>query len=201
MGNNLVTMKKCTKCNKIKLLIQFHISKIFKDNHNNWCKNCIKKYRRNYYIINKQKIKIKNKLYRTLNRNKIRIHKKITREKINKQERIYWKKRRKSDINYKLKTNLRKRVWQALCGKGKSKSTIKLLGCSIIKFKNHLKSKFTEGMSWQNYGKWHIDHIIPCVSFDLRKESEQKKCFNYKNLQPLWAKDNRIKYTSIILER
>jgi hypothetical protein len=48
-------------------------------------------------------------------------------------------------------------------------------------------------MNWENQGEWHIDHILPCASFDLTKEEEQRKCFHYTNLQPLWAKDNMIK--------
>lgn len=79
---------------------------------------------------------------------------------------------------------------------------MKLVGCSLEQLKKHLQSKFTKGMTWENYGtgwhgkgmkEWHIDHIRPCASFDLSKASEQKKCFNYSNLQPLWAKDNLSK--------
>jgi len=70
---------------------------------------------------------------------------------------------------------------------------MKLVGCSIDFLKQHLENKFKPGMSWKNYGKWHIDHIRPCASFDLRKPAEQKKCFHYSNLQPLWAKENLVK--------
>ena len=72
----------------------------------------------------------------------------------------------------------------------KSKKALILLGCSIYNLKIHLKKKFKEGMSFENYGKWHIDHIKPITSFNLSKVSEQKKCFSYKNLQPLWAIEN-----------
>jgi hypothetical protein len=79
---------------------------------------------------------------------------------------------------------------------------MELLGCTIDFFKNHLESKFVEGMSWQNYGKgWHIDHIIPCVSFDLSKPEEQRKCFHFSNLQPLWAVDNIRKGTKIVQQK
>lgn len=70
---------------------------------------------------------------------------------------------------------------------------MELVGCSIDKLKQHLESKFTEGMSWDNYGDWHVDHIKPCASFDLSDPEQQRLCFNYKNLQPLWAADNLSK--------
>jgi hypothetical protein len=192
-GNN--KMKVCTKCHKEKSLIQFHISKIFRDKHNNWCKECMKIYHKKYREINKQKIKIQNKIYRLLNKNKIIKYKKLNIDKIRKRENIYLKSRRITDINYRLRKNLSKRIWQSLCGRGKSKFTAILIGNSIEKLKQHLESKFVKGMTWDNYGRhgWEIDHIIPCSKFDLSKLSEQYKCFHYTNLQPLWAKDNRRK--------
>ena len=68
-----------------------------------------------------------------------------------------------------------------------------LLGCSIPQFFIHLENQFTEGMEWHNYGKWHIDHIIPCTAFDLSIESHVKECFHFSNMQPLWASDNIAK--------
>jgi hypothetical protein len=59
----------------------------------------------------------------------------------------------------------------------------------------HLEAQFRDGMSWDNYGRygWHIDHIIPCSSFDLTDTDQQRKCFHYTNLQPLWAHENLSK--------
>lgn len=57
----------------------------------------------------------------------------------------------------------------------------------------HLQSTFQEGMNWNNYGKWEIDHIIPCSAFDLTIEENQRKCFHYSNLQALWERDNIVK--------
>ena len=56
----------------------------------------------------------------------------------------------------------------------------------------YLENKFQKGMNWKNQGRygWHIDHIKPCSKFDLSDPDQQKKCFNYKNLQPLWAAEN-----------
>jgi hypothetical protein len=75
------------------------------------------------------------------------------------------------------------------------------LGCTFEEFKDHLESQFTEGMTWDNWGRggWHIDHIIPCAVFDLTKPSHQKVCFNYQNLQPLWESENCSKRHSIPL--
>ncbi len=74
---------------------------------------------------------------------------------------------------------------------GKKNITYELLGCSKEEFINYFKSKFTKGMTWEKVGpEIHIDHIIPICKFDLTKEEEQKKCFHYTNLQPLWAIDN-----------
>lgn len=100
------------------------------------------------------------------------------------------KERRKTDINYQIKSNLRTRLSLAVQGKNKSAATLELLGCTIDRLKNHLEYHFTDGMNWGNYGKWHVDHIIPCASFDLSDPEEQKKCFHYTNLQPLWGIDN-----------
>jgi len=71
--------------------------------------------------------------------------------------------------------------------------TFELVGCSRDELVSHLESKFTEGMMWDNYGTWHVDHIKPCCSFNLEDPEEQKKCFHWTNLQPLWAKDNTSK--------
>ena len=53
-----------------------------------------------------------------------------------------------------------------------------------------MEDKFEDGMSWENHGEWQIDHKIPCSAFDLTNENHAKICFNYRNLQPLWKKDN-----------
>jgi hypothetical protein len=97
-----------------------------------------------------------------------------------------------SDLNFRLKHCLRTRIRHSINSQNVSKSnkTPELVGCSIMNLKTHLESKFTEGMTFENYGEWHIDHIRPCASFNLEDPEEQKKCFHWTNLQPLWALDN-----------
>lgn len=89
-------------------------------------------------------------------------------------------------------SSMRARLWLALKGKNKTSTTLDLIGCDTEELRRHLESQFTKGMNWNNYGinGWHVDHIEPCASFDLTDEDQQKKCFHYTNLQPLWAKDN-----------
>ena len=67
---------------------------------------------------------------------------------------------------------------------------MELSGCSKEELYTFLEAEFSEGMTWENYGKWHVDHIRPCASFNLEDVEEQKKCFHWTNLQPLWAVDN-----------
>ena len=67
---------------------------------------------------------------------------------------------------------------------------LELLGCKISNFFLHLERQFSEGMGWHNFGKWHIDHIVPCSSFDFRVSENLKLCFHFSNTQPLWASEN-----------
>ena len=82
----------------------------------------------------------------------------------------------------------------------KAYSTIELLGCTVKECREYLEKQFKEGMTWENHSKngWHIDHILPCASFDLNDPEQQKKCFHYTNLQPLWAEENRLKRDKIL---
>jgi hypothetical protein len=96
----------------------------------------------------------------------------------------------KNDPIFKLIQNQRRRIRQALKEMKKTKSTLKLLGCSATELWNHLEKQFKSKMTRKNYGKWHVDHIRPCASFDLTNPKQQQICFHYTNLQPLWAIDN-----------
>jgi hypothetical protein len=101
------------------------------------------------------------------------------------------KKRRENDEQYYLTEKLRNRLRGALKRDNATKceATIELLGCDIQFFKKYIEDQFVEGMDWENKN-FHIDHIIPCSLFDLTKEENQKICFHYTNLQPLFPIDN-----------
>ena len=133
------------------------------------CKECLSKDRKEYYQNNKQQTIKQNTTYQVA--------------------------RCKVDPGFKLMKTLRSRLTIALKRKNakKSKSTLELTGCEFSFLKDYLEAKFKEGMTWENHGEWHLDHIRPCCSFDLTIEEEQKKCFHYTNLQPLWAEENLSK--------
>ena len=99
---------------------------------------------------------------------------------------------RAADVGYRMKYTLRHRVADAVRrgGSVKSARTQMLIGCSVPGLLGYLEEQFQPGMSWENYGEWHVDHIRPCSSFDLTDPAQQLLCFHYTNLQPLWAKDN-----------
>lgn len=102
----------------------------------------------------------------------------------------YQKHRYHSNSNYKTTKLLRCRLRDILRDSQKTGSAIKDLGCSVNELKIHLEKQFQSGMTWENQGTWHIDHIIPLSKFDLNDREQFLKACHYSNLQPLWATDN-----------
>ena len=151
-----------------------------------------KEWRKMYYSLTpEQKLKMNRKKYAQVN---VENRRKKAREK--KRERYH------KDLNYRLSSIVRSRISRSLRDNNiqykKSNHSIDLLGCSIVELKAHLEAKFTDGMSWENYGEWHVDHIKPCASFENLGTcpKQQRECFHYSNLQPLWATENRQKYSN-----
>ena len=119
---------------------------------------------------------------------------KINKDREKARNKVWRKKRLREDPSYKIQIYLRSRINKVL-KRQKAKKYYhfnEVIGCSPKELKEHLERKFRRGMTWENYSPktWHIDHIIPCAKFDLTKEEEQRKCFHFSNLQPLWAKHN-----------
>lgn len=148
---------------------------------------------REYYSKNKETILAKLQKYNRENPGK----RSATRAKSQKKNmpKILAKtrQRRIADKNFAIKSRLRTRMRNAIVavkGAKKSAPTEALVGCSIEFLKGYIEARFKDGMSWDNFGKWHIDHIIPCAEFDLIDPNQQKMCFRYSNLQPLWAAEN-----------
>jgi hypothetical protein len=152
-------------------------------------------YGRTYRKENKDKERLRKIEYYNNNREKV-LNKSKEYHRLNKTKRNDYERNRENyDVNFKLRKRLRSRIRCALINQSgvKAYSSVELLGCSIKECREYLESLFLENMSWDNYGEWEIDHIIPCDSFDLTKEEEQKRCFHFSNLQPLWWRDNRTK--------
>lgn len=105
----------------------------------------------------------------------------------------YKKSRKKIDPLFKLSTNIRSMLSAYIKSNGikRDKKTEEILGCTFLELKNYIEQKFIYGMSWNNYGDWHIDHIIP-ISY-ATCESDIYKLNHHMNLQPLWKKDNLSK--------
>jgi len=148
-----------------------------------------------FYEKNKLKINEKRKKYNLINKDKVNLQLKIAGQKWRSKNKNYTSERRKNDNIYRIRVNLTCRINRFFKYSKMTKNckTMDILGISIDGFREYLKSKFTENMTFENYGKqgWHIDHIIPLSS--ANNEEEILKLCHYTNLQPLWAKDNIIK--------
>lgn len=162
--------------------------------------------KKQYYQDNSEQFTERSKKYHEENKAKILLTKKINYDPNLKKE--YYKKnktkinrlasnriaeKRKTDCIFRLKHNIASLIRNGIKKKGylKSKRTEEIIGCTIEELLNHLSSMFVEGMSFENHGEWHIDHIIPLVT--AKTEEEVIKLNRYTNLQPLWAKDNLMK--------
>lgn len=109
----------------------------------------------------------------------------------------YNKKRRQNDPLFKFTGNMRSRLHVAFKSKGwkKDSKTANILGCTFEEAKRYIESKFKQGMTWENYGKWHVDHIIPL--FSASNTDEIIRLCHFSNLQPLWASENISKRNKI----
>ena len=164
-----ISGKPCCHCKIWQPLKNYNNDSMHWDFLRNECKDCLVKYR----LAHRKEIQATNTEYE--------------------------KNRKLTDPEFKLSKTLRSRLGSALSAKNAAKSTntLDLTGCSTSFLMKYLEEKFKEGMSWSNHGEWHIDHIIPCSSFNLLDEKEQEKCFHYTNLQPLWASENLSKSNKI----
>jgi len=192
-------MKICKKCKKEQPIENYYKNKLSKGGIISECKSCYSKRSKEYrekFPEKRAEIKKRSRLknvekYKKRELENGRTYYQIHKEEIRKKRKERGFKRKES-LQYKLRHVLRSRIRQAIKHGYKSANTLELIGCSIEELKQHLEKLFKEGMTWENwsfYG-WHIDHIIPCSSFNLLLEEEQKKCFHYTNLQPLWMKEN-----------
>ena len=136
-----------------------------------------KKWHQEYYLKNIEHIKE----YRLKNKE----HLKEWFLKNKQHTRDYARNKYKTDIDFKLRINCRNRIRMALKGNFKSASTMELIGCTIDELRSHLESLFKPWMTWENHGKWDIEHIQACAKFDFTDPAQQRECMNWSNLQPM----------------
>ncbi len=166
--------KTCTKCNTDKPLTEFY-THAGKGNIRAECKECASKDRKQHYQNNRKNV-----------------IKQTTQYKLN---------RMKVDPAFKLEIRLRARIYSAFTSQGqvKKERTREYLECTPSYFKRWMKYQLYDGMTMDNYGwYWHIDHVIPCASFDLTKEEDIKKCFHWSNCRPYVGSKNSSKRNKII---
>jgi len=207
-------MKKCTKCKTEKESSQFYPDNRRCDGLQSNCKDCNKLWRSQHkeLLRNKlQKWRNENKEHanewsynwRCKNPQKTKLIYQKSDKKRRKQKNEYLRQKRKIDPNYKIGSNLRRRINRSLKVQFANKyyKFDEYLGCTLEFFKEYIQSKFTDGMTWELYlaSEIHLDHIIPCSLFNLTDPEEQKKCFHYSNIQPLWKRDNFQKSNKLII--
>lgn len=183
--------KKCSTCKIIKLRSEFSKHKGHNDGLSSLCKSCKSKADKSYCNKNTEKLKAKQREKYVLNRDKYLLRAKDRAVKNKDSRNIYLRNYYNTRPEAKLIKNLRNRtnIFIKKSGASKTSSSSKLLGCTAKEARQHIESKFTKGMTWENYGLdgWSIDHILPCSSFDISDPEQQKICFHYTNLQPLWT--------------
>ena len=226
-NTDIVRTKKCSKCGEIKNLeTEFSKNKKFKDGYQYICKECAKKrskqwrqdnkehvkeykaqwkqnnpeYHAQWNVDNKEHVKEYNAQYYQNNKEYAKEYSaqyyQNNREHLNQ----YQNEKYHSDPLYRMRRNIGNRTNQAFKAKSwhKNGGTEELLGCDWKTAFNHIQSKFKDGMSWDNKGEWHIDHIVPLDC--ARDEEEMKKLCHYTNLQPLWATPNMSKSNKVLKE-
>ena len=181
---------KCEKCHIEKEISEFY----FRNETNKYrkdCKECFKLHSKIYRTENYDKVLESKKKYYYNNQEKC-CERSINwyennKEIKNQKHIVYIRTRRQNDIEFKIYSNIQSRIYSALKNDNKKKdSTLNIIGCSIVFYKNWLEFQFNENMNWDNHGEyWHIDHVTPCASFNLLDDDHIKECFNWKNVRPI----------------
>lgn len=202
-------MKTCNKCVTEKPLERFSKDKHKKDGLCTVCKECKSEYRSAYHVKHKEALCERSRKWYQENREQGVASRKSYRLKniersreLRKQQ--YWRnpaaakasvkeynrERARVDPVFRMAQRCKKRIWAALNEGGYTKKSrsFEIIGCTPQELANHLASQFVDGMTFDNYGAWHIDHIVPLAS--AKTEKDVISLCHYSNLQPLWAQDN-----------
>ena len=220
----VLAIKECNKCHKLLPADteNFHRNQKNVDGLQRYCKSCAYKEQKRFYSNNKEKVKTRVAEYARKNQEQIKGYKTEyqtnNKEYEAKRKRRWYQNNRELTINRAVANKREKRRIDPMCrlndsiGGGIFKAIREnkaghrweeLVGYTLSQLRAHIEKKFLPGMTWDNYGKWHIDHILPKASFFFAKASEDdfKKCWDISNLQPLWAEDNIRKGAKIVSGR
>ena len=208
-------MKKCTKCKAEKNVSEFGKDSKAKDGLLYWCKDCARAYRRAYYRANKEEEdrKCLERYHKYQKTEEFRERRKAYQRKYNadymkrpeiKEKAKVWTKRYLSNIRNRISRKVSFQIWFSLRNRldgtniKNGRHWESLVNWTLDDLMSHLESKFTDDMSWDNYGGdtgWQIDHVVPRTWFEMTSSDSEgfKKCWKLNNLQPLWLKDNASK--------
>ena len=209
-----ITLKKCAKCKVEKNICHFGNDKSRKGGLKPYCKDCHNAVNRKIRANDIEKYHMIEKRWR--DKNKEKTSQRTKKWALNNKERMNnliasWRERNpekyksialkhRSKICYKISRTFRNRMVTSIKQGKEDKKVFELLGYTIDELIIHLQKQFVEGMDWDNYGDWHIDHINPISSFDISSYEcdEFKVAWGLANLRPLWAKDNHAKHAKIL---
>lgn len=211
---NAVVSKACSRCSGQFPLEQFTVNKRYADGYVSWCKGCVREYSREHYRANREKaakqtaewyqanraaVRAKGAAYYAANKSRVdarvRANKAARPDQYREIAKLCARKRRASRVDVRLRSRISSQFRYCLAtGKG-GRTTESLLGYTIAELRTHLERQFLRGMTWDNMGEWHVDHIVPLASFTITGADcpELKRAWALPNLRPLWARDNLSK--------
>lgn len=162
-----------------------------------------RRYKKPYSEANKDRIKASAKAYYAKNKQRLLSSAAAYRAKYGPEIQKRRREAMRANPQRSVTTRLRHRLYLALriANAGKQSKTMHIIGCSRQFLIAWIELQFTDGMSWENSGSWHIDHIIPCSAFDMCDEGQQRVAFHYTNLRPLWAGENIAKRDRVPITR
>lgn len=175
-------MKTCKDCLIEKPLESFTLKDKKTGNRMTQCKPCRNAYSRRH--ASKPEVMAVRRIQKLEYWGKIKEHAHLKRT-------IYMREKRQIDPNARIANVMRATLSYLVTGR--IKTTSKNIGCTGSELKAHLSELFVDGMTWDNYGEWEIDHILAVSKFNQQDEGEFNKCWNYLNLQPMWKNQNRKK--------
>ena len=211
------TAKVCPVCKLIKKDLDYHTDNKRSDRLAWACKECARERRKEHYRNNKEKTLLINEKYKRKMPDSVRIkcaesqrnYNKTEKSKIlklqysrserGKRKHSFYLKQRMKIPKWHLNSNFLSSIYQSIKGNRNGRRWEFLVDYTLTDLQGHLEKQFKEGMTWDNYGEWQIDHIIPVSAFNFTKPEhiDFKRCWALKNLQPMWAKENQKKYNKI----